>query len=145
MARAPLASRVEPSVTLHRFKNFRHDASLQGGTCAPKLRSATMSNTSQTIAPELRELLDMEVADIIATANEQGFSTRDVLFGLAAAIVASQAALGEDPDPADDPFDLPVGPLSEPDFIDPSKTPGTAELSGTARGDVDPGSTSTIS
>lgn len=75
-----------------------------------------MSDTDQTIAPELRELLDMEIADIIATANEQGFATKDVLFGLATAIAASHEALGEDPDPAEDSSELPAGPHSNPNL-----------------------------
>ena len=99
----------------------------------------TMSETDQTISPELRELLDMEIADIIATANEQGFATKDVLSGLAATIAASQAALREDPDSAEDPAELPAGPHSAPNLIDPLKTPGTGALSDPAQGDVDPG------
>lgn len=81
----------------------------------------------------------MEIADIIATANEQGFATKDVLFGMAAAIAASHEALGEDPDPAEDPSELPAGPHSKPELVDPLKTPGTGALSAPARGDVDPG------
>lgn len=81
----------------------------------------------------------MEIADIIATANEQGFSTKDVLSGLAAAISTSREALSEDPDPAENPSELPAGPHSKPDLVDPLKTPGTGALSDPARGDVDPG------
>ena len=91
------------------------------------------------ITPELRELLTMEVADIIATANEQGFATKDVLKGLAQAVTVSSRALAEDPDPADDPSELAAGPHSAPELIDPLKTPGSGALPENTQGDVDPG------
>jgi hypothetical protein len=62
-----------------------------------------MQNQESSPGPELRELLDIEVAEIVATANEQGFATKDILSGLAAAVADSMRALTEDPDPADDP------------------------------------------
>jgi hypothetical protein len=45
----------------------------------------------------------MEVADIVAAANEQGFSAEETLAALGLAVSASAAALEQDPDPADDP------------------------------------------
>lgn len=53
---------------------------------------------------ELAELVQMEVADIVATANEAGFSTKATLDALALAVAAAAAALVQDPDPADDPL-----------------------------------------
>jgi hypothetical protein len=78
-----------------------------GGTCDPGQSYRAMSDTDSTIAPELRELLTMEVADIIATANEQGFATKDVLIGLRAVVSVSMVALGDDPYPAEDPKEFP--------------------------------------
>lgn len=54
-------------------------------------------------ATTLMELAEMELADIIASANESGFSAREVLDALSAAIDSHRKALAEDPDPADDP------------------------------------------
>ena len=67
-----------------------------------------MQNQESSPGPELRELLDIEVADIVAMANEQGFATKDILRGLADAVAESMRALAEDPDPAEDP-DTPPG------------------------------------
>ena len=61
-----------------------------------------MQNQESSPGPELRDLIDIEVAEIVATANEQGFATKDVLSGLAAAVADSMRALAEDPDLADD-------------------------------------------
>lgn len=61
-----------------------------------------MENPDQAADPQLRELLDLEVADIVATANEQGFATKDILSGLAEAVAQAERVLQEDPDPAED-------------------------------------------
>jgi hypothetical protein len=88
---------------------------------------------------ELRQLLDLEVVDIVATANEQGFATRDVLLGLGAAVDDAIKALEEDRDPVDDPTVLPAGPHSAPKLVDRDKTPGTGALPEPQSGEVDPG------
>lgn len=56
-------------------------------------------------ARELAELVRMEVADIVATANEQGFSAKETLDALALAVSATVAGLVQDPDPSDDPIE----------------------------------------
>lgn len=61
------------------------------------------SESNDKRATTLLELAEMELADILATANEGGFSSREVLDALAAAIESHRKALAEDPDPADDP------------------------------------------
>ena len=94
-----------------------------------------MQNDNYEISAELRELLEMEIADIIATANEQGFATQDVLAGLQAAVAASMQALAQESNPAE----LPAGPHSAPALTDRSKTPGTGALPEATLGDVDPG------
>jgi hypothetical protein len=62
-----------------------------------------MKNEESSLGAELRELLDIEVADIVATANAQGFATKYILRGLADAVAESMRALVEDPDPDHDP------------------------------------------
>jgi hypothetical protein len=52
-----------------------------------------MENTDPPTDPQLRELLKMEVADIVATANEQGFATKDILSGQAEAVAQAERAL----------------------------------------------------
>ena len=97
-----------------------------------------MQSHSDSIDPTLRELLAMEVADIVATASEQGFSTEEILAGLAQAVANSQMALEQETDPAED-QELPAGPHSAPELTDPNKTPGSGALSEPGTGDVDPG------
>lgn len=75
-----------------------------------------MEKNDQTNDPQLRELLSIEVADIVATANEQGFPTKDVLLGLSSAVEEALEALAEDPDPADDPPTPPADPHPAADF-----------------------------
>lgn len=53
-------------------------------------------------AVELRELAAMEVADIIATANEQGFSASEAIAALRDALNQEEQALVVDPDPAEE-------------------------------------------
>jgi hypothetical protein len=84
-----------------------------------------VSTSGPNADPQLRELLDMEISDIVATANTQGFSTRDILEGLSAAVSGAILALDVDPDPAEDPSALPAGPHPSPELVDESKTPGT--------------------
>lgn len=88
---------------------------------------------------ELLELINLEVADIIATANDQGFSAKDVLSALSTAVAASISALAEDPDPADDPAAAPAGPHARAELVDREKTPGAGALPETRSGEVDPG------
>lgn len=57
-------------------------------------------------AVRLQELIRMEVADIVATAHEQGFSATEALAALNLAVSASLAALEQGPDPAEDPATL---------------------------------------
>jgi len=94
-----------------------------------------MQNDSPEIPAELRELLKIEIADIIATANEQGFAARDVLTGLLAAVSDSIQTLAPESDAAK----LPAGPHSAPDLTDRSKTPGAGALPEATVGEVDPG------
>jgi hypothetical protein len=69
-----------------------------------------MEATRPTARPdrstELAELVRMEVQDIVATANEEGFSAAETLDALMIAVTASKTALAQDPDPADDPVTL---------------------------------------
>lgn len=62
-----------------------------------------MADQDEARARQLEELVQIEVADIVATANEQGFSAKETLAALGLAVSASHAALEKDPDPADDP------------------------------------------
>ena len=62
-----------------------------------------MAEEDEARAKQLQELVQMEVADIIAAANEQGFSAKETLTALGLAVSASAAALEQDPDPTDDP------------------------------------------
>lgn len=98
-----------------------------------------MSTSGKIANSQLRELLDIEIADIVATANGQGFFTRDVLEELSAAVSSAILALDVDPDPAEDPASLPAGPHSTPELVDESKTPGTGALPDVGSKDVDPG------
>jgi hypothetical protein len=77
-----------------------------------------MQNDQQIVTAELRPLLDIEVADIVATANQHGCATRNILVGVEAAV-----STREDPDPADD---SPAAPTSVPsgDLVDKEKTLG---------------------
>lgn len=97
-----------------------------------------MQNDQQIVTAELRSLLNIEVADIVATANQHGFATRDILVGLEAAVADSMKALEEDPDPADD---SPAPPTSVPsaDLVDKEKTPGTGALAEPGLNQIDPG------
>jgi hypothetical protein len=108
------------------------------GTSSARRGFRDMENNDQPVDPQLRELLDIEVADIVATANEQGFATKDILAGLAAAVANALRGLQEDPDPADDSVDPPAGPHAAADLVDRSKTPGTGALVEASNGDVDP-------
>jgi hypothetical protein len=47
---------------------------------------------------ELRKLVDFEVADIVATGTEQGYSAKEVLAALKASVAAASDALNEDLD-----------------------------------------------
>ena len=98
-----------------------------------------MSTSGQNADPQLRELLDIEIADIVATANAQGYATHDILEGLSAAVSGAILALDVDPDPAEDPGSLPAGPHSSPELVDESKTPGKGALPDVGSKDVDPG------
>jgi hypothetical protein len=51
----------------------------------------------------LRELAKIELSNIIATANDEGFTAIEVLDAFAAAVEESRLAYAEDPDAADDP------------------------------------------
>lgn len=61
-----------------------------------------MADQDEARARQLQELVEMEVADIVATATEQGFSAKETLTALGLAVGARATAL-EDADPADDP------------------------------------------
>ncbi|MBX9457114.1 MAG: hypothetical protein KL863_14405 [Rhizobium sp.] len=65
-----------------------------------------MNNSQTDSADRLQALVKMEVSDIVATANEEGFSAKDALAALSLAVSASAAALEQDPDPAEDPATL---------------------------------------
>jgi hypothetical protein len=89
-----------------------------------------MQNSQKTEAArraELRELVDFEVADIVATGSEQGYSAKEVLAALEASVAASFEALEEDPEPANDPL------------ADPEKTPGPGALEGPTSDEANPG------
>jgi hypothetical protein len=83
-----------------------------------------MRNDQKTVTADLRALLDIEVADIIATANQHGFATRDILVGMEAAVAHAMKALEEDPEPAGDPG-LSGESVPSPDVVDKERTPGT--------------------
>ena len=51
----------------------------------------------------LEALAKAELSEIIATANEHGFSASEVLNAFSLAVAAAKGALKEDPDPAEDP------------------------------------------
>jgi len=76
---------------------------------------------------ELRELVDFEVADIVATGNEQGYSAQEVLAALTASVAASSDAHEQDPDATDDPL------------VDTEKTPDLGALSEGTSAKIDPG------
>jgi hypothetical protein len=77
---------------------------------------------------ELRELVDFEVADIVATGNEQGYSAREVLAALTASVAASSDAHQQDTAPADDPL---VNPENTPDSgVLPEGTSAKIDLGG---------------
>ena len=50
----------------------------------------------------LEELVQMEVADVVAAANQQAFSAQETLTALGHAVNAGNAALGQDQGPAED-------------------------------------------
>ena len=97
-----------------------------------------MQNSSHDIDryAELRGLVDNDVAAMIASANERGFSSSDALRALASSLEANVRALEADPDPADD---LPAGPHSTPRLVDHDKTPGTGALPEAGQFEIDPG------
>jgi hypothetical protein len=55
----------------------------------------------------LEDLAKIELSEIIATANQHGFSASEVLDALSVAVAEAREALQEDPDPAGDP-ELPL-------------------------------------
>jgi hypothetical protein len=64
-----------------------------------------MENTgeNQNRSGDLRDLAELELADIIATANNSGFSTEEVLDAMSTAVEAMRKSLAKDPDQEDDP------------------------------------------
>jgi hypothetical protein len=54
---------------------------------------------------EVLDLIEEDVLDIIATANQAGFATKEVLSALEQIVVLQRNALEEDPDPAEDPIE----------------------------------------
>jgi len=52
---------------------------------------------------EIRHVLNLEVADMLAAANEAGYATGETLTVLEKLILERKIALAEDPDPAEDP------------------------------------------
>jgi hypothetical protein len=55
----------------------------------------SMRNQESSLCPEHGELLGNEVADIVATANGQGFAAKDILSELADAVAEAMRALAE--------------------------------------------------
>lgn len=90
-------------------------------------------------AADLRDLMDLEIADIVATANEQGFSAQEALGALGEALSVALGSLGEDPEPTDDPETLPAGPHSTQEQVDTEKTPGGGMLPDSRATEIDPG------
>lgn len=84
----------------------------------------------------LRELLHLEVVDIVATAVEQGFTSRDTLEVL---IETARQRLGDIEEAKLDNKTLPAGPHSVPALVDTNKTPGTDALPEIGRFEIDPG------
>lgn len=61
-----------------------------------------MMNDGADRSSDLHDLVKMEVADIVATASEQGFSAKETLAALSLAVRAGAALAVQDPDIADD-------------------------------------------
>ena len=58
--------------------------------------------TERRMFEELQELVAIEMKDIIATAGEEGFSTRDVVSALEWALRAEIEALAQEPEATGD-------------------------------------------
>jgi hypothetical protein len=61
---------------------------------------------------ELQAALDDHVSELLAEANDAGYSTAEVIDALQAVVKNQALIAGEDPDPADDPDVAEGGPTS---------------------------------
>jgi hypothetical protein len=87
------------------------------GTSVIAIGCQLMRNDQKTVIPDLRVLLSIEVADIVTTANQHGFATRDILVRTGAAVAGSMKALEEVPEPADD-LALSGNSVPSPDLVE---------------------------
>lgn len=66
-----------------------------------KLARRSLSDPQRVI--ELKDALSARISELVAEAVDAGYSTREALVALTAAVEDQETLLERDPDPADDP------------------------------------------
>jgi len=108
------------------------------GTARKQFGWADMTNqdiTTQRHA-SLREFIDLEVAGIVASASQQGFTSHETLDVLIETVRHRLSGIDGGNENADS---LPAGPHSASGLVDKSKTPGTGALPEAGQLEIDPG------